>query len=145
MWSKIRCQSVLWPLKLLKTYDRTRKLSNNQLSKAKFRGPFWAKNYLILPYLITSFDCMFSGLKKQVLSWTRKISSFFKQPRTGKKCGTEAEIDKYWAGGDAAKVEKYPELCRRVRGGTDRLRVPPTGWNVLMRGHYRPSGNKISS
>ena len=42
---------------VVKIPDHSQKLSNNQLSKAKFRGPFWAKNFLILPCLITSFDC----------------------------------------------------------------------------------------
>ena len=44
--------------KVVKTPDQGQKLSNNQLSKAEFRGSFPAKNYLILPYLITSFDCI---------------------------------------------------------------------------------------
>ena len=48
--------------KVVKTPDQSQKLSNNQLSKAKFRGPFSAENYLILPYLITSFDCSFTFL-----------------------------------------------------------------------------------
>ena len=43
--------------KVMKPPDQSQKLSNKQLSKAKFTGPFPAKNYPILPYLITSFDC----------------------------------------------------------------------------------------
>ena len=42
----------------MKTPYYSQKLFNNQLSKAKFRGPFTAKKkHLILLYLITSFDC----------------------------------------------------------------------------------------
>ena len=47
--------SIHW--KVVKYPDQCQKLSNNHLSKAEFRGPFSAENYLILPYLITSFDC----------------------------------------------------------------------------------------
>ena len=36
--------------KVLKTPDLSQKLSNNQLSKVKFRGQFLVKNYLILHY-----------------------------------------------------------------------------------------------
>ena len=42
----------------MKTPDQSQKLSNNQLSKAKVGGPFSAKNYLNLSYLITSSDCI---------------------------------------------------------------------------------------
>ena len=44
--------------KVVKTPDQRQELSNNQFSQAKFRDPFSARNYLILPYLITSFDCI---------------------------------------------------------------------------------------
>ena len=41
------------------TSNFSRKVQKVQLSKAKFRGSFSEKKYLILPYLITSFDCIY--------------------------------------------------------------------------------------
>ena len=50
---------LLLPLKGGKTPDQSQKLSNNQLSKAKFRGSFSAKKLSNLSLSNNQFDCSF--------------------------------------------------------------------------------------